>query len=418
MSTTEPFQPTRDEFANLFIDSARERGDLSSFCYEPAKFALVRKGPQEQALDISLAAVYHDYLQAPESHKKVVLDDFLRACFRHDVPADLEDLACDLLPSLQPLVRLGSTNHSVTNKQPEHGEGLFRVIAEHLAVELVYDFPESKRYLTPEELGKWGLSADEAFEIALNNLSALAHQFGRISDGVAAFESRSDDSYDSTRLLLPELFSELPIVGSPIAMVPHPNALLVAGDRDSDGLRAILGRAEEFLQKPRSSGGFAFRLHNDTWRPWMPDRSHPLFEDFRLLANRTLAKYYGHQRTFLVTDDVAMLTKDGLFVASFRILESDCLGSVKTLSVWTQHAPSLLPKTDAIAFVKDMQHRGLVPWSVVARTMRDEMEPMGLYPERYRVLCFPTEGQLSSMIREARKRGVPQDGCTGRATPS
>jgi len=77
--------------------------------------------------------------------------------------------------------------------------------------------------------------------------------------------------------------------------------------------------------------------------------------------------------------------------------------------MWANNLQTLLPKTDLIAFSKDYQPKGLVPWAVVARVMRDEMEPVGLYPERYRVHGYPTEGQLSVMVREARNRGISQN---------
>ena len=70
---------------------------------------------------------------------------------------------------------------------------------------------------------------------------------------------------------------------------------------------------------------------------------------------------------------------------------------------WTQGVPTLLPQVDAIYFVQGNADRGLRPvgriaWDRVLDVMGDRMEPLGLYPERYRVRCFPTDGELARLM--------------------
>jgi hypothetical protein len=81
---------------------------------------------------------------------------------------------------------------------------------------------------------------------------------------------------------------------------------------------------------------------------------------------------------------------------------------LKTVSVWGRDVPSLLPKTDAIAFLDVNGFLGLVPWSIVAAQMEHELEPAGLHPERYTAFSFPTDEQLQALIQEAVRRGVSQ----------
>ena len=68
-----------------------------------------------------------------------------------------------------------------------------------------------------------------------------------------------------------------------------------------------------------------------------------------------------------------------------------------TYSVWSRGSLVLLPRTDQIAFIQDGKDPLMADWDRVVDVMADSMEPLDIYPERFRVSDFPTDEQLAAM---------------------
>jgi hypothetical protein len=47
----------------------------------------------------------------------------------------------------------------------------------------------------------------------------------------------------------------------------------------------------------------------------------------------------------------------------------------------------------------------MLPWEAIQSVCGDLMQPIGLYPERYRVIEFPTDEQLQAMSTRAIELG-------------
>jgi hypothetical protein len=339
---------------------------------------------------------------------------------QHDMPDTFEEAAGKLMLTVHSRARMETMNWSGETPREDDIRLLMCPFAEHLAFSVVHDEADTKKYLDPTVLVKWGVSFDKLFRVAFENLAALHHEFGWLRKTPGIYASKLGDSYDSARIVLPEVVTQCEVIGRDVVMVPYQDELFISGDQDTDGLRIMIEYAKARPSSPAFIGGFAYRLRDDwrqcdprgIWQPWIPNKNHPLHEDFRDLATQALVAYYHHQQIALHEAEDRKPEGAQVFVAS--VMKFDGTRSpIRTCSAWSAGLQTLLPKTDAIAFAKDFQPGGLVPWSVVARTMRDELEPVGLYPERYRVRGYPTAGQLSAMVREARKRGLPQ----GRGTP-
>lgn len=282
--------------------------------------------------------------------------------------------------------------------------------AEHLAVCIVYDAPNTKLYLTASDVEKWGVPEAQLFQTAYRNLGELPCNFRSTFKDGRVFCSFADDTYDATRLLLPPpIFGQLPVRGTHVAMVPHPNVLLITGDQDPEGLRVVLNDCRKALKDPLAIGPSMFRLSNTGWKPWSPELPSADRKEFEGLVLDTLERDYARQQRLMRAQELKKPGSDQLFIASYMQLPMGRSDGLRTLSVWTRNAPSLLPKTDAIAFVTGTEFRGIVPWSVVAAQMENELEPVGTYPARYSALSFPTDEQLHDLIQEAVRRGVSQE---------
>jgi hypothetical protein len=110
---------------------------------------------------------------------------------------------------------------------------------------------------------------------------------------------------------------------------------------------------------------------------------------------QTYADFYAYQKALL--DELHESTGEDAFVASFTAAETKSTGEAWTYCVWANGALALLPKSDKVVFMR----AGLAPrfadWDRVVAEANNLMEPLDMYPERYRVAEFPSERQLADM---------------------
>ena len=58
-------------------------------------------------------------------------------------------------------------------------------------------------------------------------------------------------------------------------------------------------------------------------------------------------------------------------------------------------AKQVLPQVDTVAFMREPEGEPVMaPWDRVVEVAGDLMVPLDIYPERWRVMEFPGEGQL------------------------
>jgi len=78
--------------------------------------------------------------------------------------------------------------------------------------------------------------------------------------------------------------------------------------------------------------------------------------------------------------------------------------SYQTYCVWSEGVDSLLPKTDLVFFYRDGDEDGDIPaqveWDQVQAAFGDLMEPLDMYPPRFRVREFPGEERLRRIASE------------------
>ena len=402
-----PEAPSRDQFANEVITVLKSAHPTKSVSYDADKFCLTIDSECKGGVTANLHNVYHEYLQAAPSKRPGTLRLFLKVLRETSlgVPDHFEDAAHDLLPVVRGRVanEMELLRHEVegTSKAP-----VFMALAEHLSVSVGYDFSESTVHLGESQYQGWGVSFETVGQRAMENLANLGCRFGGLRAKPGVYELDTNDGYAASRLLLPQVFTQPPLSGAPVAMVPRASCLLYTGDRDDDGLRIMLERAEQELEKPRVIGGFAYRLSQQgVWHPWLPAPTHKLYRHFKKLADKTLADAYTHQQRGLsYLEEGFKEPEKRLWVATMFITRDDALCGPLTSCNWTNHAPSLLPKTDTISFMRDLEEPPvLVPWNAVQKTVGHMMVPTGLYPDRYRVDSFPSGPQFAAILSAAKR---------------
>jgi hypothetical protein len=395
--------PSRDQFAKLVMGELRKSGSETKFRYDPEQFLIDRGGEGF----INLANLYQEYSQAPRNQRQQVLDRFIRGCLRttgFELPEDFADIHPDLLPVVRSRFYLESV---MLQSRARGGEGIAvpqQFIGDHLSLSLVYDLPQAMRSIIQDDLDKWGVSFYEAVEASQQNLEQMGNvSFASLQNegGEGVYISATGDNYDASRLVMLDLVRKMPVRGDYIAMVPNRDTLVITGSNDAAGLEIMCKIAEDSFQKPRPISTVALKLVGDEWESWLPETESPAHTKLRELRLRTLGMEYNDQKELL--DQINAQTGENVFVASFSAVKHKDNGRISSYSVWSEGVETLLPETDDILLLRpdgssqEVQVLAANHFDRVRQIAGDLMQPLGTYPERYRVLEFPSDDQLKQI---------------------
>ena len=314
--------------------------------------------------------------------------------FLRVAPDDFEDVKPDLLPAVRSRAYFDLNRLRAEADSGKSFSWPYQVLGEHFGVGLVYDLRDSMQSVTQGNLDAWGVTFYAAMEVAKQNLAALPAKFIGPPEGEGVYLSLTGDSYDASRLLLTDRVRQFNVKGDTIAMIPNRENLIVVGSEDVEGLAATLQLASEALNKPRPISGIALRLDDDEWTPWLPPPSHPSYNDFQQFYLHTIGHDYAEQTELL--EKLHVKRGEDVFVASFSLAQTSD-GTVFSYAAWTETTNTLLPKTDALMLGRLGGKPAIVQWQKAMDVVGGLMEPLDIYPPRYRVREFPNDKQLAAM---------------------
>jgi hypothetical protein len=255
----------------------------------------------------------------------------------------------------------------------------------------------------PRELAAWNADFEILLQRARVNLLLRGgeERFRRMRPGV--FRSTWQDNLDGSRILLPGMLKGLALQGDPVVVVPNRDTLLVAGSEDLDGLAWILEAALEFLREDAHAlNGCPLRLRGFQWEPWEARAGDPAEPLLARIRRRRLLEEYTRQKTLL--DRLHDRTGRAVAVAPLH-LEKLQAGGVTSCTLWPQGAgEGWLPEAERVGLAVPGPGSPSclwVPWPEARRELGHLLEPMGLFPERYRVLGFPARDLLEHLERSA-----------------
>ncbi len=390
--------PNEDRFAKMLMEGIQHAGETGTIHFDPEEYALTKTNVGL----LNLGNAYREYCSAPRDSRQKVFHKWVRAWFviGKPVPEDYEDIRPDLLPIVRGRAYFDLTELEFLASGKSLVPCPYQPLGEHLAVSLVYDMHEAMRSIQQDDLDGWGVTFYEAMEVAMENLRQLPLQFIVPKRGSGFYLSANEDNYDSSRLLLTDLIRTFNLDGDPIAMAPTRDALIIAGSDDLNALKDLLILATGAVQQqPYWVSTVALRLQENDWEPWLPDISHPLYDDFKLMQMELLSKEYQTQKGLL--DRLHEARSEDLFVATFKFLQNEETGNVTSCSVWGAGTTTLLPQTDLIAFMsRSGEKPRMFPWERVVEVAGDLMTPLDMYPPRFKTGDFPTEEQFAAMDKE------------------
>lgn len=391
--------PSRHRFARMVREGIVQAGETRPVVYDRQRFRLTTGAADGPVMN--LGNMYEEFRSAPREIRPQVVKNTVRNWFidRRQMP----DEFADALPDLLPVVRARSY-YEFTQLQLEidgsPGSGCpYQPLAEHLAVGLVYDMPESMRLIQDDDLEEWDVSLYQALESARLNLEQMADMVF-VSPAQGVYLSATGDNYDASRMLLTDLLRKFEVNGELVLMALNRDTLVAAGSEDDNALQVMAGLAERAAEQPRLISTLAFRLEGDQWQPWLPGTECPHYGQFRMLQIKAIGQDYAEQHDLLA----ALHKKRGedVHVAAFSATQSQA-GAIDSYCVWPEGVPSLLPRTDRVFFFRpDASGRdgsivAAATWSQMEQIVGDLLEPMETYPVRYRVTSFPGAAQLQKL---------------------
>lgn len=388
--------PTRDEFAQQFVQELKRAGITRPIEYETeTDRILIGSGDEQES--INLANFYREYVSLPRAERRQHLVERAKlfAERRDDLPEDFDDARKNLRPKLW--VRAGLEQMRLQIILDGGNPSKFDIpeyeCGSHLVASLVYDRPQTMQSIPQDQLNDWGVTYYEAMEIARENLEEVPASYAQIGDGCYAF--MTGDSYDACRLLLPTLVERLEVKGDLIAMVPNRDALLVTGSADETGLLVMSTLATKGREEPRPMVPVPLRRDGDDWVDWLPPKGHPSEPAFREMALRFEQEIYAEQKQLLD----AIHEQDGadVFVDTYTLVKKDD-GRFFSYSMWGNGYKTLMSRGEWVIFVRgEGDICAMAPWAKVEEIAGHLLKPTDYYPPRFEVEEFPTDEDLAAL---------------------
>lgn len=390
-------KPSREKFAAIVLKRIAERGGPTDFVFQPDTFEIRR--PTNRGF---LGNTYDAYCAAKGSHRQMILDNFVAIMVERPDHSEssLEEVREDLVTVVRERALFSFTSLlwqlEGVKKPPEQSQ---EPMTDWFAKTLVIDSPSSMSLVNEDQVAAWGVPSYELYSLGLEKLRAAKPP--AFSEDRGVFRGLWNDDYDSSRILVPGIFEDLPLRGEAVVCIPNRLTLLVAGSDDTDAIGRMLTTAEEIVRtqpKPQNPAPLLVR-DGEISDFSVPDHS-PIFNQVARAKRIAALLYYNEQKVQLET----LYEKNGkdLFVASYSLNQQDS-GAYASVSVWTKGIATLLPVTDEVILVDPDKPKGenvvaRAPWPLVAGSLGDLMLDTKMFPTRFYVSGFPTDEQLRRLV--------------------
>ena len=385
----------------LVSDATRwlQRHGLTQIEADETRMEVRGQRPDGTRISTNLTRLWGDWRVAPRRERDGRLERFLSELMSPALTAAQGYAA--VRPHLLPVVRTLEDVEAARLSVARLADGAdfamaYRSWVGDLVIALVVDTPESMLPVQQSQLDGWGVGWDDALKDAMDNLRGLPAQVRWVALAPGLWRAEYGDSYDSSRLLLPELIQRAP-AGQPVAMVPFRDALLVTSAADQQGLDAMLawavggldGTGRWLSQQPLALQGHGWAAHA------LSGRAAALQA---LLSMRHRMAAYASQRDALVA-----LHGESVFVAAFTAAQAQD-GTLINYAVWPEDSDALLPQCDNVVMaylVAGEQCTAVLPWATVRAHFGDLLEATCHVPPQWRARRFPDRARLQQALQQA-----------------
>lgn len=369
-----------DRFAQLVISALHKRDATIQVDYDPDRFELLHVDDGRRQQLMFLHNSFAEYQRQEVTLERII--DFIVES-RSSVPKD--DAALDkLLPVLRPRADILAACAPASDFSYSRSS---RPFCDSMLLMLAIDNEASIAFLNDEGLDELGVSFEDALGIAIAQLDEKgSHTVGQLEEGI--YLSACGDFYDSSRVLMPEMFEQLPLKGNPVAIVQSRSSVLVTGSDDLNGLAKIATFALDDLEKTERAVSLTpIELLNGDWLPLKILPHHP--QALRNLAPNQLA--WACNAT---GDALQAKLGDDIFVASPMIIEKD--GIQGTLIAWGAGVPTASPLVDGVAIEEDEGAEQII------RKLDDVLTVCGGFP-KIEAIPYPPRLMLPARMTSAQR---------------
>jgi hypothetical protein len=280
----------------------------------------------------------------------------------------------------------------------------------YLAELVVVDQPTAMRCVVQQDLEDWGITADEAFAVARENLEQRAFR-GDEADADEApkqpialrLADTDGDAYFSSLPLLPGWLASMDVTvgGQPVAVVSEPGGMFLVGIDASAPDNRIASLTKLALQeygsavRPISPVPYTVDASGAVV-PYTVPRDDPAWAVLHDAETTLAAHVYGIQ-TEQMREEYEIELID-TYVGSLIRAKSNKDGSFFTVAAWTDGIESLLPYADYIALGDNDMF--LLPFDIAISELGLSPDP-DLYPPRYRVGSWPDQQVMDHLQSQA-----------------
>ena len=391
------------EYAKLLIAELAKHPAMGSGSGSAAPYAfdadkhLVSDGNAQ----IATTNLYAEYLKAPPDQRadavKRVADSFSGA--KDEDTDNLDKVRAQLLPAVRAGMYFDYKLQMKPTDKPLEDTAVFVPVGELTAAGVAIDREASMLIATKKQLEKWGITLEQAMDIATKNLAAKGTPFREVQAGL--WTSPAHDNYDTSRIFLFDEIAKLKLPGTVVAVIPNRDTLYLASAQDAKALLAMAELAEKAAEEPRPIHTVPLCLAGKVWSDCEPGSTPAVKERMHQLATMGKQSLYGEQKEAL-QDKVG----DDVFVASFTVLQDKDKKRLISYVTWTKSVPTLLPRADFVGFVElegvepDLKPKvlGMVPWDKAMKLLGNRLKPDGRNPPRWATGdYFPSKGELATL---------------------
>ncbi len=229
---------SRNEFADYVEQNLQGISTVTILQRDDLEFVL---RIQDAQMRINLENFYTNYMQHP-SQLDVVVSTLVKTLqgFHPDRSAqDFTELYERVYPMLKPIALLASV------RERQIPMLVYRLFLADLIITYVIDEGESVAYINEEHLERWQIDEQTLHDQALANLRRRTFegtQYTTAGTGAQRlFIFNSQDGYDATRLLLPELLEQwrAQLPGNIVIGIPNRDFLIAFSDIDQTTLNNV-----------------------------------------------------------------------------------------------------------------------------------------------------------------------------------
>ena len=261
-----------------------------------------------------------------------------------------------------------------------------------MVIRIAYDSGPATSPIADEQLEVWGVTAEQAFERALQNLRSLQKPRWRsVAPGVLQLDS--DVSYEESFLLRDDVLASCKVRGNPVFMPINRGVLLATGTEELEGVKTLLAQARHSLENNPWPLSPVIVTRGENGLEQYPVSTSLLRSFQSLQAIDTYIAYRDQQDALQ-----AYCEKIGIdaFVASMDLTTAKGDPALLlTWATWTQGVATWLPKVDLLAFNRNVGAEKFdtlfVPWASAYELCRAYMRPLDENPVRFSVEAFPDE---------------------------